>query len=140
MAVKVSYFKIGLFVVVAIALGVAGIVILVTALFLLIRRFVIPRVREITNFGDVFALALIGLILITGNMMRFGAEHFDLTAAREYFAALATFKGVSQAAALDNNVFLIHMGLALLLVMYIPFSKILHFGGIFFTHQLIRKH
>jgi hypothetical protein len=23
--------------------------------------------------------------------------------------------------------------------MLIPFSKILHFGGIFFTHQLVRK-
>jgi len=119
--------------------GVAGIVILVTALFLLIRRFVIPRVREITNFGDVFALALIGLILITGNMMRFGAEHFDLTLTREYFASLVTFSSVSDAAVLQNNMFVVHFGLALLLIMYIPYSKILHFGGIFFTHPLIRK-
>jgi len=120
--------------------GAAGIIVLVTALMLLVRRFTIKRVRDITGYGDIFALLLIGAILVTGNMMRFGAEHFDLTAAREYFAALATFNGVSEAAVLDNNVFLIHMGLALLLVMYIPFSKILHFGGIFFTHQLIRKH
>ena len=120
--------------------GAAGIIVLVTALLLLIRRFTIKRVRDITGYGDIFALLLIGAILLTGNMMRFGAEHFDLAAAREYFAALATFKGVSDAAVLDNNVFLIHMGLALVLVMYIPFSKILHFGGIFFTHQLIRKH
>lgn len=119
--------------------GAAGIVILITALFLLIRRFVIPRVREITSFGDVFALALIGLILITGNMMRFGAEHFDLGQAREYFASLATFSGVGDAAVLQNNVFVVHFGLALLLILYIPFSKILHFGGIFFTHPLIRK-
>ena len=111
----------------------------VTALFLLIRRLVIPRVREITGLGDIFALTLIGLILITGNMMRFGAEHFDLTLTREYFANLVTFSGVSDSAALQNNVFLVHFGLALLLIMYIPFSKILHFGGIFFTHPLIRK-
>ena len=119
--------------------GVAGIIILVTALFLLIRRFVIPRVSEITSFGDIFALSLIGLILITGNIMRFGAEHFDLTLTREYFASLVTFSGVSDAAALQNNMFLVHFGLALLLIMYIPYSKILHFGGIFFTHPLIRK-
>ena len=119
--------------------GAAGIVILITVLFLLIRRFVIPRVREITSFGDIFALTLIGLILITGNVMRFGTEHFDLTLTREYFAGLATFSGVSDAAALQNNVFVVHLGLALLLIMYIPFSKILHFGGIFFTHPLIRK-
>jgi nitrate reductase gamma subunit len=120
--------------------GAAGIVVPVTELLLLIRRFTIKRVRDITGYGDIFALVLVGAILVTGNIMRFGAEHFDLAAAREYFAALATFNGISEATVLDNNVFLIHMGLALLLVMYIPFSKILHFGGIFFTHQLIRKH
>jgi len=82
---------------------------------------------------------LVGLILITGNMMRFGAEHFDLTLTREYFASLATFSGVSDAAVLQNNIFVVHFGLALLLILYIPYSKILHFGGIFFTHPLIRK-
>jgi nitrate reductase gamma subunit len=32
-----------------------------------------------------------------------------------------------------------HLGLAFLLIMCMPFSKLLHFGGIFFTHQLVRK-
>lgn len=120
--------------------GAAGVLILIAAVVLLARRFVIPRVKEITGLTDIFALVLIGAILITGNMMRFGAEHFDLTLTREYFANLATFKGVGNAEVFTNNVFLVHMGLAYLLLMYIPFSKILHFGGIFFTHQLIRKH
>jgi nitrate reductase gamma subunit len=120
--------------------GAAGIIIMITAVILLLRRLLIPRVKEITSVGDVLALVLIGAILITGNMMRFGAEHFDLTLTREYFAGLATFKGVAGAEALQNGIFLTHLGLALLLLLYIPFSKILHFGGIFFTHQLIRKH
>jgi nitrate reductase gamma subunit len=119
--------------------GAAGVLVVITAVFLLVRRLVVKRVRQITGFGDYFALLLIGAILITGNMMRFGAEHFDLTLARDYFASLATFKGVGDAAVLSNDVFMVHMGLALLLVICIPFSKILHFGGIFFTHQLIRK-
>jgi nitrate reductase gamma subunit len=120
--------------------GAAGVVVLGTALFLLVRRLVVPRVREITSFGDVFALLLVGAILVTGNMMRFAPEHFDLALAREYFAALATFAGVSDASVLGNNVFLTHLSLAFVLMICIPFSKILHFGGIFFTHQLIRKH
>jgi nitrate reductase gamma subunit len=120
--------------------GAAGVVVLVTALCLLFRRLVIQRVREITSYGDYFALLLIGAILITGNIMRFGPEHFDLTLTRDYFATLATFGSVSGAAALENEVFLVHLGLALLLMIYIPFSKILHFGGIFLTHQLVRKH
>jgi len=120
--------------------GAAGILILIAAVVLLARRFLIPRVKEITGLADIFALVLIGAILITGNMMRFGAEHFDLALTREYFANLATFQGVGDAEVFTNNVFLVHMGLAYLLFMYIPFSKILHFGWIFFTHQLIRKH
>ena len=119
--------------------GAAGVIIVITAIFLLVRRVTVQRVREITGYGDYFALLLIGAILITGNMMRFGAEHFDLTLAREYFASLATFKSVSNAEVLNNNVFLIHMALALVLMIYIPFSKILHFGGVFFTHQMIRR-
>jgi nitrate reductase gamma subunit len=120
--------------------GAAGVLILLAAAVLFIRRLMIPRVKEITGFADLFALALIGAILITGNMMRFGAEHFDLALTREYFAGLATFSGIGDSELFSNNVFLTHMGLAFLLLMFIPFSKILHFGGIFFTHQLIRKH
>jgi nitrate reductase gamma subunit len=120
--------------------GAAGILILVTAVVLLVRRLFLPRVREITSTVDLLALVLIGAIVFTGNMMRFAPEHFDLTLTREYFFSLATFSSVTDAEALQNGVFLTHMGLALLLIMYIPFSKILHFGGIFFTHQLIRKH
>ena len=71
--------------------GIAGIIILATAIFLLLRRMMIPRVREITGLGDVFALLLIGAIIVTGNMMRFSAEHLDLALTRDYFAGLATF-------------------------------------------------
>lgn len=120
--------------------GAAGAVILAAALWLAGRRAAIRRVREITGLADCLALGLIGAILITGNMMRFGAEHFDLNLTREYFAGLASFAGVRGAPILSNNLFVVHMFLALVLVMIIPFSKILHFGGIFFTHQLIRKH
>lgn len=120
--------------------GAAGVVVAIAALFLLLRRITIPRVREISGLSDYFALLLIGAILTTGNLMRFGAEHFDLAVTRTYFAGLASLADVSGAAALKNNLFLLHMCLAWLLIMLLPFSKLLHFGGIFFTHQLIRKH
>jgi nitrate reductase gamma subunit len=106
--------------------GAAGVVILFTAVVLLVRRFTISRVK-------------IGAILITGNIMRFSPEHFDLGLTRDYFANLATFNSPGSAEVLSHNVFLVHMTLAFGLLIYIPFSKILHFGGIFFTHQLIRK-
>ncbi|MHC4802609.1 MAG: respiratory nitrate reductase subunit gamma [Planctomycetota bacterium] len=118
--------------------GAAGVIILVLVALLLVRRMTLQRVREITGAADFLALILIGLIIITGNMMRFAGD-FDLTLTREYFADLATFGNAGQAAALENNVFLAHLGLAFLLIMCMPFSKLLHFGGIFFTHQLVRK-
>jgi len=119
--------------------GAAGILILVAVVLILVRRMTLQRVREITGGADYAALLLIGAIIITGNVMRFGAEHFNLALTREYFAALATFSNVTDMKALANNAFLLHMCLAFVLIMVIPFSKILHFGGIFFTHQLIRK-
>lgn len=120
--------------------GAAGVAILVATILLLVRRLMLPRAREITGVADYLALLLIGAVVITGNVMRFGTEHFDLTLTRQYFAGLATFSNVLDAAALKNNVFVIHMSLAFLLILLMPFSKVLHFGGIFFTHQLIRKH
>ena len=121
--------------------GAAGVVILLATILLLVRRLSLPRVNEITGVGDYLALLLIAAIIITGNMMRFGSEHFDLALTREYFAGLALFQvhDVIGAAALKNNLFVVHMCLALVLIIWIPFSKILHFGGIFFTHQLARK-
>jgi nitrate reductase gamma subunit len=120
--------------------GAAGIVIAVTALLLLLRRAAVPRVREISGLADYSILLPIAAILTTGNPMRFGAEHFDLGLTRAYFAALAGFSGAGRLAALDNGLFLIHMSLAFALIALMPFSKLLHLGGIFFTHQLVRKH
>lgn len=120
--------------------GAAGVVILLAVVLLLLRRMTMPRVREITGPADYLALLLIGAIIITGNMMRFGAEHLDLALTREYFAGLATFAGVGESVVLTNQVFVVHMTLAFLLILCMPFSKLLHFGGIFFTHKLVRKH
>jgi len=119
--------------------GAAGIVILIMVILFVVRRMTLQRAREVTGLADYGALLLIGLIVTTGNIMRFGGEHFDLTLTRDYFASLATFSNASAAEVLTNNTFLVHMLLGLLLLMLIPFSKILHLGGIFFTHQLIRK-
>lgn len=119
--------------------GAAGVLILVALALLLVRRLALPRVREITGVADYLALVLLAAIILTGDMMRFSPQHFDLALTREYFAGLATFSGVRAMEVLKNNLFLVHMCLAFVLIMAIPFSKILHLGGIFFTHQLIRK-
>jgi nitrate reductase gamma subunit len=114
--------------------GAAGIVLIVTGALLLIRRLTIPRVREISGMPDFFALLLLIAIITTGNAMRFG-PHFDLELTRTWAASLLAFSPQVP----DNSMFLLHALLAFTLFMYIPFSKILHFGGIFFTQALVKR-
>ncbi len=115
--------------------GIAGLVILVMIMVLLGRRLFTGRVREISLKGDYIALILIILVLVTGDAMRFVA-HIDLSLTRDYFLSLVTFSAVSIP---DNSWFISHYFFAQLLIMYMPFSKLLHFGGIFFTEALIQQ-
>ena len=67
--------------------------------------------------------------------MRFGA-HFDLNQTRDWFLGLITFSSVSVPA---NNAFIWHLFLGQLLFIYIPYSKILHFGGVFFSQTALHR-
>jgi len=78
---------------------------------------------------------LILFIVLTGDTMRFIA-HVDLALTREYFRGLFLFTLTPMP---GNIWFIVHYLFAQLLIMYIPFSKILHFGGIFFSEALVQK-
>jgi len=121
----------------AISGGAAGIIITVCAVLLIVRRTAVLRVREISNFSDFLILFLIVAVLTTGNLMRFG-EHFDLAVTREYFSQLSTFSLTTSAFPLSGT-FIAHFLLVQVLLIFIPFSKVLHFGGIFFTQTIIQK-
>jgi nitrate reductase gamma subunit len=115
--------------------GAAGLMILLMLILLLGRRVVTTRVREISSPGDYFAVFLILAIVLTGNAMRF-VGHFDLAATRQYFASLMLLQWPAVPA---NGWFLAHLFLAQVLLIYIPFSKIMHFGGVFFTQAAIKR-
>ena len=114
--------------------GAGGIILLATGLLLLWRRVAIPRVREITGVPDILANLLIIGIIVTGDFLRF-FTHFELEQTRVWAASLVRFSPKIP----DNGMFLLHLALVQVLIMFIPFSKILHFGGIFFTHALIKR-
>lgn len=114
--------------------GGAGILLVFTGLFLLFRRLGQARIREISGFPDFFALLLLLSIFVTGDIMRFGA-HFDLQQTRVWASSLLTFSPIVP----ENNMFLLHAMLAQFLFIYVPFSKIMHFGGIFFTQALVKR-
>ncbi len=114
--------------------GAAGVMILLMIVLLIGRRMVVARVREISAPGDYFAVFLILAIVLTGNAMRV-LGHFDLAESRAYFSSLLMLSPVVP----ENGWFLAHLFLAQVLFLYIPFSKILHFGGVFFTQAAIKR-
>ncbi|MBI5501303.1 MAG: respiratory nitrate reductase subunit gamma [Deltaproteobacteria bacterium] len=118
----------------AMAGGGAGIVLAATAVLLFFRRLVSPRVREISGGPDFLALGLLIAVIVSGNLMRFGGGHFDLAETHIWAASLLSFSPVVP---MDPS-FLVHVLLAQALIVYIPFSKIMHSGGIFFTHSLVK--
>lgn len=118
----------------AIAGGAAGMVLGVTVVTLLLRRIFVARVREISKAPDFLALLLLVAVITCGNLMRFGGAHFDLAQTRTWAASLLAFSPVVPA----SSAFLLHLFLAEILILYVVFSKLMHFGGFFFTFALIK--
>ena len=119
----------------AVAGGLAGLVLLASVLLLLGRRVLVKRVREISSAPDFFALFLLVAVITTGDLMRFGVGHVDLAATRAWAASLFT---LSPAVSLPPAV-LLHLFCAELLVLHVAFSKLMHFGGFFFTFSLVKR-
>ncbi len=105
--------------------SVAGILAISTVLWLLIRRQVGERPRSISHFSDFFALILLLLILGTGSHMRFMGG-LDIMQARQFVAGWLMFHLVPPP---SNPVFAAHVILVSVLLIYIPFSKLVHIGG-----------
>lgn len=106
--------------------------------FLFLRRVVLPQIRYISLLTDYFALLLIAGIAVTGLLMR----HFypvDLNAVKTLVAGWLTFQ---PAAPGGSGVFLyMHLSFVFILMAWLPFSKLIHMGGIFMspTRNLINN-
>jgi len=112
-----------------IAGGHLGVLILLSLLYLFVRRMQEERVRYISRPGDYFALLLLLAIVITGDCLRF-FHSIRLFVVRDYLVGLITFCGAAAPAA---KLFAWHFFLVNALVMYLPFGKLVHAGGIFFS-------
>lgn len=98
--------------------------------FLLARRLLDPKVRAISLPADYFPLALILGIGITGILMRFFIRT-DIVAVKQLVVGLATFSPVVPDGI--GAIFFIHVALVSTLLIYFPFSKLMHMGGIFLS-------
>lgn len=100
-----------------------------TALYLFWRRLALPRSLYISNLPDYFALALMAAIAGTGILMTYWVR-VDLVEVKAFMLGLLTLKPVAPP---QHPLFLLHFGLVLTLLLYFPFSKLLHAGGIFMS-------
>ncbi len=109
---------------------ISGILLFVAVTYLLLRRLFISNVRYISLASDFFPLFLIMGIAFTGILMRYFTK-VDITAIKELTMGLVTFnwsipEGISP-------LFFIHMFFVSILLIYFPFSKLMHLGGVFLS-------
>lgn len=105
---------------------------LITAalLFLFFRRIVDTKVRYISLAADYFPLLLILSIAVTGILMRY-FDKVDIIKVKELAIGLFTFNPVVPEGI--GILFFIHLFLVCALLVYFPFSKLLHMPGIFLS-------
>jgi len=98
--------------------------------FLFLRRVIIPQVKYISFAADYFPLFLIFAIATTGILMRY-IFRVDIVSIKQLTVGLATF---SPAISGDiGSIFYIHVFLVSALLVYFPFSKLMHLGGVFLS-------
>ncbi|MBI4785908.1 MAG: respiratory nitrate reductase subunit gamma [Chloroflexi bacterium] len=111
-------------------LGVyAGFLFPLPALYLLWRRFAFKRVLYVSGVPDLGVLILLAAIAGSGILMKYAA-HVYLVDVKAFVVGLLTFQPVAPPA---HPVFIVHLMLVLALMLYFPFSKLMHAGGIFFS-------
>jgi nitrate reductase gamma subunit len=108
----------------------SGVLLLAAATYLLLRRMTVSNVRYISLASDFFPLFLIMGIAFTGILMRYFTK-VDIVSIKELTMGLVTLnptipQGISP-------LFFIHMFFVSILLIYFPFSKLMHMGGVFLS-------
>jgi nitrate reductase gamma subunit len=106
-------------------------VVIVAALtYLFFRRLVTPKLRYISLAGDYFPLLLLLGVALSGVCLRY-FDKTDIVSVKELAMGLVTFAPVVPAGI--GVTFFIHLFLVSALLIYFPFSKLVHMGGVFFS-------
>ena len=107
----------------------ASFIMLLGLIGLLARRFFVDRVRYISAPSDYLMLLLILLIVISGMAMSFFIP-IDVAGLKVFMMGLMAFDWQALS---GHFVLMLHLGLAALLAIIFPFSKLLHAPGVFFS-------
>ncbi len=118
---------------VTIIIGIVGDVLaIVGGLGLLVRRLVSPVLRDYTTIPDYFNLILVLLALMSGLLAWFFDPSFNL--AREFMSSLIN---PLLPPPYLNVITIVHLAIVQIIIAYIPFSKITHFIGKYFTYHKV---
>ncbi len=105
---------------------------LIGLIYLFSRRFTNRQVRYISLSSDYFPLLLLIAIGATGVLMRmFLRGGIDIAAIKQLGVGLVTFSPVITTDI--GAIFYIHLFLVCALLVYFPFSKLMHLGGVFLS-------
>lgn len=107
----------------------AGFLFVIGLVGLLLRRFLIDRVRYISSPSDIAMLLLLIAIGVSGLFMSF-VSHTDIVMVKAFFRGLMYFDWQPLPA---DFILLLHLGLVAVLMLIFPISKLLHAPGIFFS-------
>ncbi|MBI4826705.1 MAG: sulfate reduction electron transfer complex DsrMKJOP subunit DsrM [Nitrospirae bacterium] len=108
----------------------SGGVLLLAAGYLFFRRVNNPQVRYISLPADYFPLFLIIGIALSGILMRYIAK-VDIIKVKQFTISLVSLQ--MSAPEGIGVIFFIHLFLICTLLVYFPFSKLMHMGGIFLS-------
>lgn len=116
-------------------LGVPGVyitdmLILLALAYLFIRRVYVSQTRYISLPSDYFPLFLILALGISGMLMRYFLR-VDITSVKELVIGLFRFTPTVPEGL--GTIFFIHLFLLCVLIAYFPFSKLMHFAGVFLS-------
>lgn len=105
-------------------------ILLAAVTFLFLRRVFIPQVKYISQAADYFPLFLILGIAISGVLMRYFLK-VHIVGVKEMAMGLVTFSPIIPEGI--GVIFYIHLFLISVLLIYFPFSKLMHLGGVFLS-------
>ncbi|ROL58612.1 menaquinol oxidoreductase [Bacteroidetes/Chlorobi group bacterium Naka2016] len=112
---------------------ITDVLILAGLTYLFLRRIFDTKVKIISLPSDYFPLLLILGIAVTGVLMRYFFKT-DLVAVKEFTVSILSFQPIgSDLLAKLSPLFIIHFTFVCTLLIYFPFSKLVHLGGIFLS-------
>ncbi|MFZ5632344.1 MAG: respiratory nitrate reductase subunit gamma [Bacillota bacterium] len=119
-----------------------GLIMFAGLLYLLYRRFAIPKVREVSFASDYLHLVLLLTIVVIGNIMRLWEHDFGITYApvKDYVTHLVMLKPVPAGhEVFTRPFFMLHLLFVQILLMIFPFSKLMHVLGMFAERWIINR-